>query len=489
MKRPLLFAALLGAFSLTSSTTAAFADPGPAAETKKTQPADEQRATADHYRQLMFNGQFDALGDLMPEQALFIDPTADALDLPLAQGIQGRQTIIDEHKSWGVGHFAWSERLRFASGAYDIAYGLLELETATFPFLNILKFEAGQVAERVDYGDYKAFTRRLAEQTAEPAMQALAETARRYLEAYARDFDAMQALLAEDAVFRDPTSEIFGGGMGADAVQGAAAIADWFRRSATQAENFELTIQDAFYSLHHAVFITRASADLLGQVTGHFAGPLIIVLEIRDGQVVKHHDYWQAERFLEHMRENTATAPAASTPTSSQAPADAGLEESLEESLEQHRAGLARIFFLRGTWQGQWQSFSQQAWGETSELEGYFEPTMKEKYLQGAVEGAGYRWLISYDQVQDRYRMSSIDEVSGLLDIYEGSFDAEGRLVLDNLESGTLYLEHGTKIHNRLTLAAADGGFHFGVEATEDLGQTWIHQVRMAFGTELPASE
>lgn len=291
----------------------------------------------------------------------------------------------------------------------------------------------------------------------------------------------MQALLAEDAVFRDPTAEIFGHGMGAGPVQGAAAIADWFRRARAQAENFELTIEDAFYSLHHAVFITRGTADLTGQVTGHFASPLIVALEIRDGKVVRHDDYWQAERFLQRLREHSE----ASATEGAQDPADSGQQEMLEK----HRAGMAKILFLQGRWKGQSQPFRQEAWGQASGFEGYFEPAMKDKYLQGAIEGAGYRWLISYDWVQDRYRMSSIDEVSGLLDIYEGGFDAGGRLVLSNLESGTHYLQGGTKIHNRLTLAAVGSGFHFGVEATADLGQTWFHQVRMAFGTELPPAE
>ena len=99
------------------------------------------------------------------------------------------------------------------------------------------------------------------------------------------------------------------------------------------------------------------------------------------------------------------------------------------------------------------------------------------RYLEGEtrVGGFGYRMVLSYDAVQKRYRFSSVDDVSGLLDIYEGDFDSAGALVVSNVGSGTYYLTGTTRVHNRLTFAPLPGDvWEWRVDGSPDGGKTWV---------------
>lgn len=258
---------------------------------------------ADHYRATMEANDMSAMGPLLASDAWFIDPTTEVYGMALAKGLRGRQAILAEHLSWGISGMTWQPRLRFESGHHDILYALAQADGGpAFPFLNILHIEDGQVIERIDYADYKAFTRRLEAGEAEAEVQATHDVARRYVAAYGREMDAMQRLLATEAVFRDPTAELLGPGMGGEPIVGAAAIGDWFRRSRARLDSFELDVEDAFFSTHHAVFVTQSRARLAndeeeGVAAAPLETPLLIVLEVRDGKVVHHQDFWRATEF------------------------------------------------------------------------------------------------------------------------------------------------------------------------------------------------
>ena len=106
-----------------------------------------------------------------------------------------------------------------------------------------------------------------------------------------------------------------------------------------------------------------------------------------------------------------------------------------------------------------------------------FAPGPGARYLEGAtrVGGFGYRMVLSYDAVQKRYRFSSVDDVSGLLDIYEGDFDSAGALVVSNVGSGTYYLTGATRVHNRLTFQPLPGDvWEWRVDGSTDGGKTWV---------------
>ncbi len=89
-------------------------------------------------------------------------------------------------------------------------------------------------------------------------------------------------------------------------------------------------------------------------------------------------------------------------------------------------------------------------------------------YLDATVESSGYRYqlMFSYDHVQQRYRVVSRDQVSGLIDVFEGVREADGSLVVSNVEPGTHYLDaSGTKVFNRMRFTPkAEGRWVWRVE-------------------------
>ncbi len=106
------------------------------------------------------------------------------------------------------------------------------------------------------------------------------------------------------------------------------------------------------------------------------------------------------------------------------------------------RRGVRRLLFLLGRWSG-----------------ADFRLGLGGLYVDGTAVTADHRYefVLSYDHVQDRYRMTSRDQRSGLLDVYDGAFDAGGRLVLTNVASGTHFrTPSGVAVHTRLTFTMTD---------------------------------
>ncbi len=81
--------------------------------------------------------------------------------------------------------------------------------------------------------------------------------------------------------------------------------------------------------------------------------------------------------------------------------------------------------------------------------------------------------IITYDQYRGVYRKAALDDVWGILDLYEGSI-TDDRLVLDNLESGTFFpLEDGTWRGFRLTMELKPDHRWMWIDKTDDRGATW----------------
>lgn len=84
------------------------------------------------------------------------------------------------------------------------------------------------------------------------------------------------------------------------------------------------------------------------------------------------------------------------------------------------------------------------------------------------------RTLFSYDPYRDVYRVMSIDEAYGLMDIYEGGFDAQGRLAVTNLRSDTHFPIESGRLHFQLRWDLSDPDAHgFDVLMTTDGGASW----------------
>lgn len=145
-------------------------------------------------------------------------------------------------------------------------------------------------------------------------------------------------------------------------------------------------------------------------------------------------------------------------------------------------SGVDRLSFLRGEWIAAFLTPTAEGGWKVSGDKGIeISADMNGLYLETQVQSGSYLYEIvfSYDVVQDRYRITSRDDQSGLIDVYEGKIDASGALVVTNLDSGTHYLFGGERYHNRMTFAPMpDGGWSWLVEATSDTGASWRPQIK-----------
>ncbi len=84
------------------------------------------------------------------------------------------------------------------------------------------------------------------------------------------------------------------------------------------------------------------------------------------------------------------------------------------------------------------------------------------------------RRLFSYDRFRDVYRLAQFDNGTAHLDVYEGGFDDDGRLVMTNVDSGTPWEDYRGVFHSRQILYDwTDDGFKVDVEVSADGGKTW----------------
>jgi len=80
----------------------------------------------------------------------------------------------------------------------------------------------------------------------------------------------------------------------------------------------------------------------------------------------------------------------------------------------------------------------------------------------------------TYDRFRKEYRITEISDASNYLDVQEGTFDARGRLVVSNVDTGTQVEGAGRAVHVRLTLAdISEAGFRVEKEISTDGGASW----------------
>ncbi|MEE4360341.1 MAG: hypothetical protein V2I63_02325 [Pseudomonadales bacterium] len=89
-------------------------------------------------------------------------------------------------------------------------------------------------------------------------------------------------------------------------------------------------------------------------------------------------------------------------------------------------------------------------------------------------EGLRLRHTFTHDPYVDLFRITAIDDASGLLDVYEGRFE-DGRLQVDNIRAHTFSpTALGRELAFRLRWheISADG-FRFDVFQSDDGGESW----------------
>ena len=145
------------------------------------------------------------------------------------------------------------------------------------------------------------------------------------------------------------------------------------------------------------------------------------------------------------------------------------------------RAGRARLDFLKGPWRAERFTLSGDAWRSAGGGDLTFDELLNGLFLETTVtaEPFTYRILFSFDTAQQAYRIVSLDDQSGLADVYEGKFDDSGALVVTNVGSGTHYVFNGKPHHNRMRFAPDAEGWTWVVDASADGGATWRPQLRV----------
>lgn len=138
-------------------------------------------------------------------------------------------------------------------------------------------------------------------------------------------------------------------------------------------------------------------------------------------------------------------------------------------------SGINELSYLIGKWKTVTKAMTKSGeWKEVTTDTAEFAFIKKENYIEGDMGGQyDYELIYSYDRFQNKYRMSSIDQVSGLLDIYEGNLK-EGKLVIDNVVKDTYYMMGSTKYHNRLTLSKTSANEALMlIEGSDNGGEKW----------------
>jgi hypothetical protein len=95
--------------------------------------------------------------------------------------------------------------------------------------------------------------------------------------------------------------------------------------------------------------------------------------------------------------------------------------------------------------------------------------------VPGDLDSPGFhmRTYITYDQYRNVYRKAALDDVWGILDLYQGRIEGD-RLVVDNLEAGTFFPLGDDRWRGfRLTIELKPDRRWMWIDKTDDDGRTW----------------
>jgi len=270
------------------------------------------REVAEAFRDdVLLARDFEAAVHLCAPDFVFSDPTVGSYDPALSQGIRGRGPALEEMKGYGIRSASLALELDFTAGPYAVFYGRLSTHGASTvvdaPFLTVLRVDDERVAERTDYGDYDQLLP--AEQRIDGLVtqrdHPLVKTAEAYLDAYARrEVAELSALLRERATFHDPTAIVVGGGQ---IHSGRSEIAERLSQSFAETSDYRFAPSSRFFFGDHALFAGTSSYSVPGAPPGsdgdavRFEVPLVVVLRIQDGLVVRHTEYAGHEDHLARL--------------------------------------------------------------------------------------------------------------------------------------------------------------------------------------------
>jgi len=127
-------------------------------------------------------------------------------------------------------------------------------------------------------------------------------------------------------------------------------------------------------------------------------------------------------------------------------------------------AGLARLKPLAGTWHiVTLEPKSDGQWHEREQAELSFDWILGGRLLEtsGHMQNSDFRLSLSYDALKSVYRAALVDNLSGVLDIYEGDFDTSGALIITNPDNF------------QWQISTTDNGWEMNFAGSDDEGKSF----------------
>jgi hypothetical protein len=148
--------------------------------------------------------------------------------------------------------------------------------------------------------------------------------------------------------------------------------------------------------------------------------------------------------------------------------------------------GMEPLQSLAGTWdvsisqrqspEGAWQDSERQATIDALMRGGLLEESFTTD------SGIEVVRTISYDRFNEAYRVTQIDNRRNQLNIQEGQFGDDGKLIVSNVETGTSFTSQGRTIHGRVSFfEITDDGFLVEYERSVDGGESWFVNAKATY--------
>ncbi|WP_243919015.1 nuclear transport factor 2 family protein [Novosphingobium beihaiensis] len=132
--------------------------------------------------------------------------------------------------------------------------------------------------------------------------QASTPVADAYFAAYiARDWDKLETLLDDEASFQDESAELVFGGLRS---QGKAAMMKRFREGYASLTHMSFKPQRTFHAGHIAIYEGDLDwgLDIGDGVVVESETPMVVILRVEDGKIVRHRDNVDYAPFLARLR-------------------------------------------------------------------------------------------------------------------------------------------------------------------------------------------
>ena len=166
---------------------------------------------------------------------------------------------------------------------------------------------------------------------------------------------------------------------------------------------------------------------------------------------------------------------------------------SVSKLCHEPRVGLAA---MAGEWdvKVEFKPFPRAPWQDAGATTATIAPRLGGAALEEAITATVFGRAVqtartwSWDRFADRYRVAVLDDYSSHLNVFEGTWGEDGRLIVSNAETGTRIVLGGEPVTERLVLHSLTAdGFTLEHETTPDGGATWVGDLRLSYARKAGA--